>query len=493
MTPTRRDLLRLLATMPAAITLAACRSTSPAETDGADGTDGTVTGSSAGPTTTTDPTNSTTGSSTGPSTSAPDAHRVPEPLAMIRTSWSADPWARGSYSYLPVGAQPALRAALAQPIDGRLFIAGEATSGTAPATVHGALASGRRAADEVAAVADTKEVVAVLGAGMAGLAAARALLDEGYSVVVFEARDRIGGRVATVRSDAWPIPVELGASWVHDIAASDLATQLHNLAIDTAKFDYDDDTTLFTGGLTQASLATAAKAVETAIEWANDAEADLSIAAAVTASGAKVDPLALNHVDEVELASEYGANADELSAWWGTEEGTDGDDLLVLGGYGGLADHLAVGLDIRLNTAVTAVSRHGAGVELTLARGTPFACDRVVITVPLAVLAAGDISFNPPLPSTHRAAIDGMGTGLLDKVWFVFPEQFWSNTSLMWTRVDEPGTPFREWYNLAPLTGKPVLLALHGGRTARAWAERSDDDLRAAGLAALQQFLDAGW
>ena len=249
MTPTRRDLLRLLATMPAAITLAACRSTSPAETDGADGTDGTVTGSSAGPTTTTDPTNSTTGSSTGPSTSAPDAHRVPEPLAMIRTSWSADPWARGSYSYLPVGAQPALRAALAQPIDGRLFIAGEATSGTAPATVHGALASGRRAADEVAAVADTKEVVAVLGAGMAGLAAARALLDEGYSVVVFEARDRIGGRVATVRSDAWPIPVELGASWVHDIAASDLATQLHNLAIDTAKFDYDDDTTLFTGGL----------------------------------------------------------------------------------------------------------------------------------------------------------------------------------------------------------------------------------------------------
>jgi hypothetical protein len=86
-----------------------------------------------------------------------------------------------------------------------------------------------------------------------------------------------------------------------------------------------------------------------------------------------------------------------------------------------------------------------------------------------------------------------VGTGLLDKVWFVFPEQFWSNESLMWTRVDEPGTPFREWFNLAPLTGEPVLLALHGGRTARAWAERSDDELRAAGLAALQQFLDAGW
>ena len=51
----------------------------------------------------------------------------------------------------------------------------------------------------------------------------------------------------------------------------------------------------------------------------------------------------------------------------------------------------------------------------------------------------------------------------------------------------------REWYNLAPLTGKPVLLALNGGRTARAWAERSDDEMRVAAMSALQQFIDAGW
>jgi hypothetical protein len=237
----------------------------------------------------------------------------------------------------------------------------------------------------------------------------------------------------------------------------------------------------------------AADAIATAIGWADDAEADLSIAAAVTASGTEVDLLAFSHVDEVELASEFGANADELSAWWGTEEGSDGDDLLVLGGYGGLADHLADGLDVRLGTAVLEVSWGADGADFTLADGALFTCDRLVVTVPLAVLAADDITFDPPLPDTHRAAIDTMGTGLLDKVWFVFPEQFWSNESLMWTRVDETGTPFREWFNLAPLTGEPVLLALHGGRTARAWAERSDDELRAAGLAALQQFLDAGW
>jgi monoamine oxidase len=474
MTWTRRDLLHLLAAAPGALALASCRAESPPPSP-----------SSAADPDVDEPTASLSEAATG--------RRVPEPLAMVRTSWSTDPWARGSYSFLPVGADPALRVDLARPIDGRLFFAGEATSSSAPATVHGALESGRRVATEVDDAAEPGDVVAVLGAGMAGLAAAQALRGAGYTVTVFEARDRIGGRVATVRSDAWPIPVELGASWVHDIGASDLAEQLDGLGVDAAAFDYDDASTLFAGGLTQASLDEAADAIATAIGWAEDAEADLSIAAAVTASGAEVDLLAFSHVDEVELASEFGANADELSAWWGTAEGSEGDDLLVLGGYGGLADHLADGLDVRLGTAVLEVSWGADGADFTLADGAPFSCDRVVVTVPLAVLAADDITFDPPLPDTHRAAIDTMGTGLLDKVWFVFPEQFWSNDSLMWTRVDEPGTPFREWFNLAPLTGEPVLLALHGGRTARAWAERSDDELRAAGLAALQQFLDAGW
>ncbi|HEY5678414.1 MAG TPA: FAD-dependent oxidoreductase, partial [Myxococcales bacterium] len=57
--------------------------------------------------------------------------------------------------------------------------------------------------------------VVVIGAGVAGLAAARELRLRGLSVAVLEARDRIGGRVHTLRPDGWPLPVEAGAEFVH--------------------------------------------------------------------------------------------------------------------------------------------------------------------------------------------------------------------------------------------------------------------------------------
>ncbi|MCC7537296.1 MAG: FAD-dependent oxidoreductase, partial [Deltaproteobacteria bacterium] len=74
---------------------------------------------------------------------------LPDPTGHVITRWTRDPWTLGSYSYLAVGASPADRRALAAPIDGRLFFAGEATNADYPATVHGALLSGRRAAREV--------------------------------------------------------------------------------------------------------------------------------------------------------------------------------------------------------------------------------------------------------------------------------------------------------------------------------------------------------
>ena len=74
---------------------------------------------------------------------------VPEPSSWQITAWSRDPWSLGSYSFHAVGSGPEQRRALAEPVDGRLFFAGEATAERGYQTVHGALLSGLREADRI--------------------------------------------------------------------------------------------------------------------------------------------------------------------------------------------------------------------------------------------------------------------------------------------------------------------------------------------------------
>lgn len=413
---------------------------------------------------------------------------------MVRTRWAEDPWALGSYSYLPVGADPGLRVRLQAPIGGRLHLAGEATSSDAPSTVHGALASGVRAAESVLRADTPGRRVVVVGAGVAGLAAATRLAESGMSAVVLEARDRVGGRLHTVRPDGWPIPVELGASWVHDTDASDLAQQLVDADVETVPFDYAGLAVgLPDGPVDREQLfEPAAATVDEAIAWADDRDADRSLAAAIEQSDAAadtgVDPEVLRAFLASEITTEYGASADELSAWWGTAEGSEGDDLLVTGGYDRLARAAADALAVQLSTPVERIEWGADGVSVHVGDGRLDA-DHVIVTVPLGVLQEGAIAFDPPLPAAVSGSIERLGMGLLDKYWFRYDEQFWPDDALMWTRVAPADAPFSEWYNLAPVTGAPVLLALLGGPQARAWEGRSDEAVLSAARAALEDVL----
>lgn len=79
---------------------------------------------------------------------------VPAPADARVTRWHSDPWARGSYSYVPIGSSFAEHAALGEPVADKVFFAGEATHADYPATVHGAFLSGVRAARRIAAISD---------------------------------------------------------------------------------------------------------------------------------------------------------------------------------------------------------------------------------------------------------------------------------------------------------------------------------------------------
>ena len=120
------------------------------------------------------------------------------PIAWHVARWADDPWSRGSWSFIRPGGSPRDRATLGEPVHGRVVLAGEATHPDQPGMVHGAWLTGVRAAEWCAQVGQPGELVVVIGAGMAGLAAARTLVDRDRQAIVLEARDRIGGRVHTV-------------------------------------------------------------------------------------------------------------------------------------------------------------------------------------------------------------------------------------------------------------------------------------------------------
>jgi polyamine oxidase len=153
-----------------------------------------------------------TSTTTPVATTSPSSTPIPRPTNALITRWSVDPFSQGSYSYLAPGSSPSDRDDLRADVDGRLFFAGEATSSESPATVHGALLEGRSAAARIHSSAQgAPSRVLVVGAGAAGLAAARELTDLGHDVLVVEARERLGGRVDT-RLLGGTVPVDLGAS-----------------------------------------------------------------------------------------------------------------------------------------------------------------------------------------------------------------------------------------------------------------------------------------
>lgn len=436
---------------------------------------------------------STTTTAVGPSAV------VPPPTGMVRTSWSTDPWTLGSYSFLGVGATPQLRATLALPLSGgALHLAGEHVAATNPATVHGAAESGNAAADRILDdIDDTDgtERIVVIGAGMAGGTVARRLADAGHEVIVVEGRDRVGGRLDTVRPAGWELPVERGASWVHDTRASSLAQDLADLDVRTVPFDYSESVLGPDGRAVPPETASAGpeRALATALAWAEDQDADHSLAAALLRSGAAADPGELERFLRTEIVTEYGADPDELSAREGLDEGTEGDDLLVVGGYSKLVQDLLDGIPTNLGWSAAAISHGPDGATVTATDGRTVDGDRVVVTVPLGVLKAGVVRFEPPLPAGHRDAIDRLSMGVLDKVWLRWDERWWGDHGEQWTRTASPDDPYVEWFDLAGPTGQPVLLGLVGGSMARTWAARSDTEVMSAAIESLQKFSDAGW
>lgn len=399
---------------------------------------------------------------------------LPLPAATLVTRWDTDPWSRGAYSALPVGSTDAVRETIAEAvIADRMVIAGEYSDWSAPATVQGALRSGKRAAR---ALIDEERgpVAIVIGAGVAGLSAARDLAAAGASVIVLEARDRIGGRVHTNMS--WGLPVEMGAAWVHALKGNPVVPLTQQAGLNLVPCNYASQVIRDT---VTARISPAGYRAGNAVDRLSDRLADSSPPAGTSvASWMRQRGLASNRFTswavETGIVQEYGLNASVLGSRALTEGGAFiGGDAFVAGGYAGIADVLAQGLDVRLNSPVVEVAATGTdGVRVTLQSGATLSADSAVVAVPVALVQAG-LPRITPLPVNVRAAIGRLRTGDLEKVVLRYDDEWWgpersigiigggvpgqsADSALRWTEV----------FNVTDVVGAPALVAFSGGSAA---------------------------
>ncbi|MDW8402829.1 NAD(P)/FAD-dependent oxidoreductase [Chloroflexus sp.] len=336
--------------------------------------------------------------------------------------------------------------------------------------------------------------VVIIGAGAAGLAAARMLHDAGARVAVVEARPRIGGRIWTERS-CGRYPIELGAELIHGAQTSTVElAEAAGLTLD----EVDRYNGLRWGTParpvnelppedTARQVIVQARAVWHALarRYPDDA-ADRSLADELRQSG--IDPAGLAIADVV-LAQTCCAEAESLSCLdVAREQRVDRAgprEFRLRERYDTLLAWLARDLDLRLGLPVRAINDHGDGVTVHTTAGA-LAARRCIITVPVAVLAAGMIRFDPPLSATKRAAIAAFRTRPATKHFFWFDTPLWDAG---FAYAAHNGLFARWWTPAHPDLAAPLLCSYVTAERAAVLDRLPEATVREWGLAELSRLL----
>jgi polyamine oxidase len=328
--------------------------------------------------------------------------------------------------------------------------------------------------------------VIIIGAGMAGLSAARKLVDAGKSVIVLEARKRIGGRIYTDRSLGFA--AELGANWIHGQDGNPLVDLAKTSNARAVRFNHNDIAVLSSSGrlidsgerfsqLTasyqQALEGISATCSEKPVQAALEEQLTNSIRE-YGLSGTDQDIMGV--ILDREISAEFAAGPkllNQCAAEFGDE--FSGGDLIIVNGYDRLPKMLAKGLDIKLDEAVESISWTESGVSIQSSNNR-YDASQCICTVPLGVLKSGNLRFENDLPDTHQEVISRIGFGSFMKAIVTFEgEAVLPKTNVAFAANDR--RLFRNLVGLSGVAGRPTVMAYCGGDDAVAAASLSDRNI----------------
>lgn len=328
----------------------------------------------------------------------------------------------------------------------------------------------------------------VLGAGVAGVAAAKSLVESRRSVLVLEGSERVGGRVFTKRI-GFGAPVELGAEYIHRAPGSvSLWNEIERLGIKTITVPKRSGSFVHTG---EDSEMETMEVHAGRMSWSAMFDMIGLMAPSFTSDVSAqtfVDRLYATGLDrslvQMALNGHLPAQLSHLSV-----DGYRSDDILtqlrepndysVIDGFDQVAAGIAHGLDIRFGRKVVRVRRSRQGVEIETSNGELFYARSAIITFSVNMLKSGVVHFDPPLPLSKLEALQGIGMGDVAKAIIQFDEPFWPKNMAMlhWPSCGcEAGrTYFQNFYGRK--RHRAVLSAYLVGEAADRMRQLSDDDV----------------
>ena len=320
--------------------------------------------------------------------------------------------------------------------------------------------------------------VLVIGAGAAGIGAARRLKQAGKQVLLVEARDRVGGRTHTI--DFHGHPFDLGAQFLHSASINPMVGIAESLGMTVARIEIDWERSRIPDSFSETERRDVLDTVDRFFELMEEThDGDPSVAAVMD----RLPDQRYRPFVQAIWTWISSRESEDCSAVDAARYNDTGEDWQLPAGYGHLVATLAEGLDTVLSCPVSAIRKTAVGIEVESTKGTLKAA-RVIVAVPSNMLIRETIAFEPSLPFEIEEAIHSVPMGYAGKLLFRIakphPELFAGQ------RLRVSATDRRTPSYLVSHFEAPILLGFFGGESARdleaagpkAWADHAMSGLK---------------